>query len=220
MRKLRAVVFGVLVLGTVGLLAREVWATHIAGRTYTGTYSGGTVSLTISSTGNQLSFTVDPAGACAPVTLSNRPITDHAFSGASVVTPTVNARGSFTVARQVSGVLSFRSPAAGCSDVTNTAWSASTGVTPTPTPTRTPTPTGTQLPKTGSPAAVIGLSGLTALEAGFGLRMLSRRLQMPMRAVPLYLLRRLVRAERRGEGSVEVAEGWYLMRRHDGDQTD
>jgi hypothetical protein len=46
-----------------------------------------------------------------------------------------------------------------------------------------------------------------------GFRLLAKRLQRPWRAVPAYLLRRLVRAERRGDNAVAVGEGWYLMHR-------
>jgi hypothetical protein len=54
---------------------------------------------------------------------------------------------------------------------------------------------------------------LTLLELGYGLKLLSKRLQVRARAVPSYLMRKLLRAMRTGRNEVEVMDGVYLVRR-------
>jgi hypothetical protein len=84
--------------------------------------------------------------------------------------------------------------------------------TAVPTPTPTATPAG-PLPNNGAETGVLALSGLTFLEAGYGLTLASRRLGIRRRAIPLYLLRKFVSAARTGEGHVEIGDDLYLVHR-------
>jgi hypothetical protein len=78
----------------------------------------------------------------------------------------------------------------------------------------TPTAAGTQeLPENGAATGVMALSGLSLLEMGYGMTLLSKRLGVRRRAVPLYLLRRLTRAASKGEDRIQVAEDLYLVHR-------
>ena len=223
-------------VGTVGFfvavaalaLAGVVFASHIAGGIYTGTFAGGgTVRFTVS--GNRVdNFVADPDGAgatCTPRTLSNMTIgtaLNHPFSGSSGVTATLfSVAGTFPTAGTARGTLSFAGQAtAACNRGAGTAWTATTQ-TPTATaaPVLTPTPaTGRALPKSGAPSVAIALSGLSLLEAGWGLRLLSRRFDTSLHMVPAFLLRKLLRARRHGRDEVKLTDEWYLVWRKDEDR--
>lgn len=90
--------------------------------------------------------------------------------------------------------------------------SASTSPTPTATVAPVSTPSQT-LPKNGAPTAAIALSGLTFLEAGYGLTLLAKRIGVRRRAMPLYLMRHLLRAAREGRNEVPISDDLYLVRR-------
>ena len=224
MRKLRAGFVGVLAVVAIGLLAGAVAASHLINRTYTGTISGGgTVRFDVTGTDVD-NFIADRDGAgttCTPRTLSNMTlgtVGNHNFSGTSGVTATLfSVNGRFPTAGTASGTLTISGQATGtCNTPTNTAWSATTQVAATPTPT-TGVPTRS-LPKSGSPAGVVALSGLSLLEAGWGLRLLSRRFDTPLHMVPAFLLRKLLRARRHGRDEVKLTDEWYLVWRKDEDR--
>jgi hypothetical protein len=88
---------------------------------------------------------------------------------------------------------------------------ATPGATATPVPTATPT--GQALPKNGAGTVAMALSGLTFLEAGYGLTLLAKRVGVRSRSLPLHLMRRLVRAAERGQEAVELTDDLYLVRR-------
>ncbi|HYZ91789.1 MAG TPA: excalibur calcium-binding domain-containing protein [Actinomycetota bacterium] len=88
------------------------------------------------------------------------------------------------------------------------------GVTASPGATAVPTATpGTALPQNGAPTAAIALSGLTCLEAGYGLTLAARRMGVRRRALPLFLMRKLLRAVDEGESEVPIMEDVFLVRR-------
>jgi hypothetical protein len=93
-----------------------------------------------------------------------------------------------------------------------TSATATTSPAATTAPTASPTTTGT-LPQNGAETGVIALSGLSLLEAGYGLTLASKRLGIRRRAIPLYLIRKFAHAARRGEGHIEVGEDMYLVHR-------
>lgn len=224
---------GRLRVGTVGFfvavaalaLAGVVFASHIAGGIYTGTITGGgTVRFTVS--GNRVdNFVADADGTgatCTPRTVTNMVIgtaANHPFSGStgsSGVSPTLfSVAGTFPTAGTARGTLSIAGQGAACNRATNTAWSATSQVAATPI--QTPTP-GRALPKSGAPSVAIALSGLSLLEAGWGLRLLSRRFDTPLHMVPAFLLRKLLRARRHGRDEVKLTEEWYLVWRKDEDR--
>lgn len=126
-------------------------------------------------------------------------ITVTTSAGAQTVTYTGTTPTSFTGATGGTGTMSTGGAVTGQAAVT-------------PTPTATPLP-GQTLPKNGAETGVIALSGLSFLEAGYGLTLASKRLGIRKRAVPLFLLRKFMRAADRGHGAVEVAEDMYLVHR-------
>jgi hypothetical protein len=92
--------------------------------------------------------------------------------------------------------------------------SPSPGASPTPGATASPTASpGQALPKNGAPTAAIALSGLTFLEAGYGLTLLAKRMGVRRRALPLYLMRHLLRAASEGRNEVPISDDLYLVRR-------
>ncbi len=93
-----------------------------------------------------------------------------------------------------------------------TAASPSPGATTSPTAAPTATPNGA-LPKNGAATTAMALSGLSFLEAGFGLTLLAKRLGVRRRAVPLYLMRKLVRAANEGQNEVALTDEVFLVRR-------
>lgn len=90
-----------------------------------------------------------------------------------------------------------------------------TSTSPTPSASATsPTPTPSQaLPRNGAPTAAIALSGLTFLEAGYGLTLAARRIGVRRRALPLYLMRTLIQASHEGRNVVPITEDVYLVRK-------
>lgn len=99
-----------------------------------------------------------------------------------------------------------------CEGLPTSATPASPAATAAPTATASPSATGT-LPQNGAETGVIALSGLSLLEAGYGLTLASKRLGIRRRAIPLYLVRKFAHAARRGEGQIEVGQDMYLVHR-------
>lgn len=224
MRKAYAFLFSVTVAWSLGI-AGHVQASHAPGERYQGTFPGGRVILVVNEDGTRVRMLRVIKDGCRPATLRDVAISDHAFTASAGDTASVT--GSFSAPGQATGTLSATVDG-NCSIPAGTRWSASAGPasgererpeTRTAAPTATSPPTSTaqsqSLPKSGVAAIVVALTGITLLELGYGLRLLSRRLQTPWHAVPLYLLRRLRRARSRGEEGVEVADGWYLTRREE-----
>jgi hypothetical protein len=90
------------------------------------------------------------------------------------------------------------------------------GGTSSPAATTTPAPTATPsqaLPTNGAPTAAIALSGLTFLEAGYGMTLVARRIGVRRRALPVYLMRKLIQAAREGQNEVALTDDVYLVRR-------
>lgn len=87
------------------------------------------------------------------------------------------------------------------------------GATATGSPAASPSPSANALPQNGAATGVMALSGLSLLEAGYGMTLLSKRLGVRRRSVPLYLMRKLIRAAKHGEGTIEVADDLYLVHR-------
>jgi hypothetical protein len=83
----------------------------------------------------------------------------------------------------------------------------------TPVPVATATPGTNTLPKNGAGTVAMALSGFTFLEAGYGLMLLARRVGVRSRALPVYLMRKLVRAAREGRHEVELTDDVFLVRR-------
>ncbi len=78
--------------------------------------------------------------------------------------------------------------------------------------TTTAAPTSTQsIPKNGAETGVMAMSGLSLVEAGYGLTLVARRYGVKRRAIPMYLLRKLVSAGKAGETIVPVGEDIYLV---------
>ncbi len=96
-----------------------------------------------------------------------------------------------------------------------TTGSPSPGASPTATPTATPSGS---LPKNGAATTAMALSGLSFLEVGAGLTLAARRLGVRRRAVPLYLMRKLIRAANQGENEIALTDDVYLVRRLPEDQ--
>lgn len=91
-----------------------------------------------------------------------------------------------------------------------TAASPSPGASPTATPTATP---NGSLPRNGAATTAMALSGLSFLEIGAGLTLAARRLGVRRRAVPLYLMRKLIRATNEGRNEIALTDDLYLVRR-------
>jgi hypothetical protein len=94
--------------------------------------------------------------------------------------------------------------------------SAPPGASPSVSPSVTAAPTaspGQTLPKNGAPTAAIGLSGLTFLEAGYGLTLAAKRMGVRRRSLPLFVLRKLADAHREGRTEVALTDDLYLVRR-------
>ena len=70
-----------------------------------------------------------------------------------------------------------------------------------------------ELPQNGAETGVIALSGLSLLEAGYGLTLASKRLGIRRRAIPLYLMRKMITAAERGQDRVELSDDVYLVHR-------
>jgi len=89
---------------------------------------------------------------------------------------------------------------------------SSAQATSTPAATATPsaTPAG-ELTETGAATNVMALSGVSLLELGYGLTLLARRWGVRSRQLPMYLLRKLVRARREGHDGIELADELIIV---------
>jgi len=86
--------------------------------------------------------------------------------------------------------------------------------TPTPAPAASASPSATpsgQLTETGAATNVMALSGVSLLEIGYGLTLLARRWGVRSRQLPVYLLRKLVRARREGHDGIELADELVIV---------
>jgi hypothetical protein len=86
--------------------------------------------------------------------------------------------------------------------------SGSTAPVATAAPISTPAPA---IPKNGAETGVMALSGLSLLEAGYGMTLLARRYGVKRRNVPLYLLKKLVSAGKSGQAAIPVGDDLYLV---------
>ena len=82
--------------------------------------------------------------------------------------------------------------------------------TPAATATPAPTPAG-ELTETGAATNVMALSGISLLELGYGLTLLARRWGVRSRQLPMYLLRKLVRARSEGHDGIELADELVIV---------
>ncbi|MEX2538635.1 MAG: hypothetical protein WD646_08280 [Actinomycetota bacterium] len=89
---------------------------------------------------------------------------------------------------------------------------ATTSPTPAATTTPTPTPSG-NLTETGAATGVMALSGISLLELGYGLTLLARRWGVRSRQLPVYLLRKVVRARRAGQDRIELTDDLFVVHR-------
>jgi hypothetical protein len=94
--------------------------------------------------------------------------------------------------------------------------SAQGTTSPTPAATTTPAPTATpsgNLTETGAATGVMALSGISLLEIGYGLTLLAKRWGVRSRQLPVYLLRKVVRARRAGHDRVELTDDLFVVHR-------
>ncbi len=98
-----------------------------------------------------------------------------------------------------------------------TTGSPTPGATTSPTAAPTATPSGA-LPKNGAATTAMALSGLSFLEVGAGLTLAAKRLGVRRRAVPLYLMRKHVRAANHGYNEIALTDDVYHVRRHPDEQ--
>jgi hypothetical protein len=92
--------------------------------------------------------------------------------------------------------------------------SAGATTTATPAPSGSPSPTASpsgQLTETGAATNVMALSGVSLLELGYALTLLARRWGVRSRQLPVYLLRKLVRARREGHDGIELADELIIV---------
>lgn len=80
-------------------------------------------------------------------------------------------------------------------------------VAPAVVPTSTPAPLG----NTGAETGVMAMSGISLLEAGYGMTLLARRFGVKRRNVPTYLMRKLVSAGKSGQTGVALGDDIYLV---------
>jgi hypothetical protein len=78
-------------------------------------------------------------------------------------------------------------------------------------PTAAPISTKAPLPNNGAETGVMAMSGISLLEAGYGMTLLARRYGVKRRSVPIYLLRKLVSAGRSGNATVALGNDIYLV---------
>jgi len=100
-----------------------------------------------------------------------------------------------------------------CEGLPTSATTSAAPATTAPTATASPSATNQSLPQNGAETGVIAMSGLSLLEAGYGLTLASKRLGIRRRSIPLFLLRKFANAARKGEGQVEVGRDMYLVHR-------
>jgi hypothetical protein len=91
------------------------------------------------------------------------------------------------------------------------------GLPGTPTTSATPTvaPVGTAkpLPNNGIFSDIMAMSGLSLLEAGIGLSLLSERIRSGGKRAPLFVLKLLAKAARQGRDEVALADDVYIVRK-------
>jgi hypothetical protein len=87
-----------------------------------------------------------------------------------------------------------------------------TSATPTPVPTATTKP----LPTNGIFSMILAMSGLSLVEAGIGLSLLSDRIKSRGGRVPLAVLKLLAKATRQGKNEIELSDDVYIVRRTPG----
>ncbi len=107
-----------------------------------------------------------------------------------------------------------------CEGLPTSATASPTGASPTPTVGANQNQNNQELPENGAATGVMALSGLSLLEMGYGMTLLSKRLGVRRRALPLYLMRRVMRAASHGEKRVQVADDLYLVHRSVLERTD
>lgn len=88
---------------------------------------------------------------------------------------------------------------------------ASAQATGSPAPAASPS--ANELPQNGAETGIIALSGLSLLEAGYGLTLASKRLGIRRRSIPLYLMRRMINAAELGSDRVAISDDVYLVHR-------
>jgi hypothetical protein len=81
----------------------------------------------------------------------------------------------------------------------------------TPAATVAPASTPATIPNNGAETGVMALSGLSLVEAGYGLTLVARRYGVKRRAIPMYLLRKLVSAGQSGGSTVALGDDLYLV---------
>lgn len=79
--------------------------------------------------------------------------------------------------------------------------------------TPTPAPASTPLPNNGVFSDIMAMSGLSMLEVGVGLSLLSERIRSGGKRAPLYVWRALARASRQGRSEVALADDVYIVRK-------
>ena len=91
------------------------------------------------------------------------------------------------------------------------------GLPGTPTasasPTVAPTATTAPLPNNGVFSDIMAMSGLSLLEVGIGLSLLSERIRAGGKRAPLFVLKLLAKAARQGRAEVALADDVYIVRK-------
>jgi hypothetical protein len=88
---------------------------------------------------------------------------------------------------------------------------------PTPAPTAAPAATTKPLPSNGIFSMILGMSGLSLVEAGIGLSLLSDRIKSRGGRIPLAVLKLLAKAARQGKREVALTNDVYIVRRQAGE---
>jgi hypothetical protein len=83
----------------------------------------------------------------------------------------------------------------------------------TATPTVAPAATSKPLPNNGIFSDIMAMSGLSLLEAGIGLSLLSERIRSGGKRAPLFVLKLLAKAARQGRDEVALADDVYIVRK-------
>ncbi len=91
--------------------------------------------------------------------------------------------------------------------------SPSPGASATASAAPTASPGTNTLPKNGAATTAMALSGLSFLEAGFGMTLAARSLGVRRRALPAYLMRKMIRAHNEGQSEVALMDNVYLVRK-------
>ena len=87
----------------------------------------------------------------------------------------------------------------------------STGASPTPAPAATAT--ARPLPNNGVFSDIMAMSGLSLLEAGIALSLVSERIRSRGKRVPLVVLKMLAKAARKGRNEVALTDDLYIVRK-------